>query len=425
MTEFHKRKTINSVSYTLQSLNFAKRCCADDANLCEVVEINAGEKNAQFEGVLDILKANNFDTQYRRQLESMAASGTVGGYIRLEQADILKSGLIRGGKIRLNYVDAEGIVPLTVINNEVVECAFTGTDLAAGKEVDVLVIFVLEKGKYVANTYYFEDNKNVPERDMSLQLGEIKPFFIMRTAEVNNLDDMAGYGYPKLYSTIPVLEMTDLAYNILFSDLDKGEKIILVNELLCKFDRTTGEPTFTPEQKKYFIQYGEEKHSDDKSLVHEYNPEIRIDAITKTLETCFSLLSMSFGYGTKRYSFENGQIKTATEYIGERQDAMQELNKQRYEATQYITAICRAIMWFSNTFHETAWNLESAICIQFDDSYITDKQTELETMRADAISFPQVQEFLVQYVMMRLNCEREEALKYIQNTEEPVDDLED
>lgn len=171
MTEFHKRKTINSVSYTLQSLNFAKRCCADDANLCEVVEINAGEKNAQFEGVLDILKANNFDTQYRRQLESMAASGTVGGYIRLEQADILKSGLIRGGKIRLNYVDAEGIVPLTVINNEVVECAFTGTDLADGKEVDVLVIFVLEKGKYVANTYYFEDNKNVPERDMSLQLG--------------------------------------------------------------------------------------------------------------------------------------------------------------------------------------------------------------------------------------------------------------
>lgn len=134
---------------------------------------------------------------------------------------------------------------------------------------------------------------------------------------------------------------------------------------------------------------------------------------------------MSFGYGTKKYSFENGQIKTATEYIGERQDAMQELNRQRYEATQYITAICRAIMWFSNTFHGTAWNLESAICIQFDDSYITDKQTELETMRADAISFPQVQEFLVQYVMMRLNCEREEALKYIQNTEEPVDDLED
>ena len=37
---------------------------------------------------------------------------------------------------------------------------------------------------------------------------------------------------------------------------------------------------------------------------------------------------MQFGYGTKKYTFENGQIKTATEYIGAKQDAMQELNKK-------------------------------------------------------------------------------------------------
>ena len=84
-----------------------------------------------------------------------------------------------------------------------------------------------------------------------------------------------------------------------------------------------------------------------------------------------------------------------------------------------------SIIWFSNQFNGTSWNIDEEICIQFDDSYITDKQTELESMRADAISFPQVGEFLIQYVMLRLNCEREEALKYIQNTEEPIDDLDD
>lgn len=36
------------------------------------------------------------------------------------------------------------------------------------------------------------------------------------------------------------------------------------------------------------------------------------------------------GHGTKKYSFENGQITTATEYIGERQDQMQELNESGY-----------------------------------------------------------------------------------------------
>ncbi len=91
--------------------------------------------------------------------------------------------------------------------------------------------------------------------------------------------------------------------------------------------------------------------------------------------------------------------------------------------SQYITSICQAIIWFSNTFHGTSWNLDEEICVQFDDSYITDKQTEIESMRADAISFPEVVEFKIRYIMLRLNCERDEAIKYIQETVE--DDLND
>ena len=40
---FHKRKTVNGQQYELTRLNFGKRCCSDDANLCEVLEINAGD----------------------------------------------------------------------------------------------------------------------------------------------------------------------------------------------------------------------------------------------------------------------------------------------------------------------------------------------------------------------------------------------
>jgi hypothetical protein len=124
---------------------------------------------------------------------------------------------------------------------------------------------------------------------------------------------------------------------------------------------------------------------------------------------------MSFGYGTKKYTFENGQIKTATEYIGERQDAMQELNKQRAEAENYIKDIVRAIVWFSNKFQGTEWNIDEDICIEFDDSYVNDRQAQIENMRLDAIQFANVPEFTVQYVMLRLNCDREQAVKYIQS----------
>lgn len=414
VTDFHKRKTINGVDYTLPSLNFAKRCCADDANLCEIVEINAGKNETKFQGVLDILEDNRFDTMYRKQLETLSACGTVGGYIRLDNATVLSDDTVTGGDIKINYVDADGIVPLTVINDEVIECGFWGTDLISGKEITTLVLFTLKDGLYTADSHYFsKDGKELTDKHITLQLGDVKPFFIMRTAEVNNLDNMEGFGLPKLYSSIPVLRCLDLAFNILFSDLDKGEKMIFVNELLCEF-REDGSPIMTPEQKRMFMLLGEKLPQQD-NLYKEYNPEVRIGVIKDAFETCLSLLSMSFGYGTKKYTFENGQIKTATEYIGERQDAMQELNKQRAESENYIKDIVRAIIWFSNKFQDTEWNIDEDICIEFDDSYVNDRQAEIENMRVDAVQFANVPEFTVQYIMLRLNCTREEAVKYIQS----------
>lgn len=414
VTEFHKRKTLNGVEYTLSSLNFAKRCCSDDANLCEVVEINAGENEEKFKGVLEILEENRFGPMYRKQLESLSACGTVGGYIRLDNATVLSDGTVTDGDIRINYVEAGGIIPLTVVNDDITECGFCGSDLVDGKEITTLVIFKLENKLYTAYSYFFDDKgKEMEDKRVSLTLGDVKPFFIMRTAEVNNLDNMEGYGYPKLYSAIPVLQCLDLAFNILFSDLDKGEKMIFINELLCDF-REDGSPIFTPEQKKMFMLLGEKLPNED-TLYKEYNPEVRSQVIREVFETCLSLLSMSFGYGTKRYTFEGGQIKTATEYIGERQDAMQELNKQRSEAETYIKSIVRAIVWFSNKFKGTEWNIDEDICIEFDDSYVNDRQSKIENMRMDAIQFANVPEFTVQYVMLRLNCERDEAIKHIQS----------
>ena len=269
----------------------------------------------------------------------------------------------------------------------------------------------------------------VKDKETIVQLGDVKPFAVMRNAEVNNLDDMEGYGLPKLWDAIPALKVVDLCYNVLFSDLDKAEKIILVNELLCEFD-DNGKPKMTTEQKKLFVLVGEKlPDPQDEALIQEYNPEIRIDQITKAFELALSLLSMSFGYGTKKYSFENGQITTATEYVGERQDQMQELNRQRQEAIRYIQDICKAVMWFANTFQGKAFNLEQEILVDFDDSYITDKEAELERKRNDALSFD-IPKLTVWYLMDAYSLTEEEATKLVkekiqEEEEQPTGEDED
>ena len=420
-TEFHKRTNVNGITYTISSMNFAKRCCADDANLCEIVEINAGESEAQFDGVNDILNDNRFDIMYRKQLEELAASGTVGCYLRLDEATYLDNDRIVGGDIRLNYVDGESIAPITVVNDDVIECAFVGQGVNDGLDTFTVVVFTQDdNGIYSCDTFYYVDGKEQIDKRSSVQLGEVKPFAIMTSAEVNNIKDMEGYGYPKLYSAIPVLKSLDLAFNILFSDLDKGEKMMFINELLaCIQTDQSGKAYLTKKQQEQFILLGEKLPTQD-SLIYEYNPELRIEGVTKIFETCLSLLSMSFGYGTKKYTFENGQIKTASEYIGERQDCMQELNKQRGCAVEYITEICEAVIWFSNTFNGTNWIMPEEVHVEFDDSYIEDKVSKLESMRNDALQFPEIPQIKMWYLMEKYNLSEEEATKLV--GQELVDD---
>lgn len=410
-------------------MNFAKRCCADDANLCEIVSV-APEESEDSQAFIDKLLSNNrFDVRYREQLEKTSATGTVGAYIYLRNAKYLKSVdenvTAAGGDICINYVDADCIIPLTVENGLVTECAFSATNTVKGKEKTTLVIFVMENGRYKAETIIFDERgQKLDTESSSIQLGDIKPFAIMTNAEVNNLDNMDGYGLPKVYNSIPLFKAVDLCYNVLFSDLSKAEKIVLINELLCEVRDKDGKPTLTPQQKEVFVMLGERLPQQD-SLIKEYNPEIRVEQITKAFELVLSLLSMQFGYGSKKYTFENGKITTATEYIGTKQDAMQELNKQRKQATAYIEDIIHAAMWFSNQFHGTTYNVEEALSIEFDDSYVEDKQTKLEAMRADALSFAEVPILKVWYLMEKYNIPEDEAKKYLQYTEEPIGDLED
>lgn len=426
--DFHKRKNLNDVNYQLAQMNFAKRCCADDANLCEIISVTPEKEAKAQEFIEKFLAANRFDVKYREQLEKTSATGTVGAYIYLKNATYLMDAnetiTAKGGDIRINYCDADCIIPLTIDNGLVTECAFSATNIVKGKKKTTLVVFTLDNGKYKAETIVFDEKgAKVDAESGDIQLGEVKPFAIMTNAEVNNLDNMDGYGLPKVYNAIPLFKAMDLCYNILYGDIDKGQKLVFINELLaCIQKDKNGKPYLTQQQKEIFILLGQDggKMPEEKTLVQEYNPEIRVEQITKAFELVLSLLSMTFGYGTKKYTFENGKITTATEYIGTKQDAMQELNKQRKNAKDYISDIAHAAMWFSNQFHGTAYALEDEFLVEFDDSYIEDKQEHLEMVRNDALSFD-IPKLKIMYLMEAYNMSEDEATALV-NAEQTEDD---
>lgn len=60
------------------------------------------------------------------------------------KADLYEDGSVKGGTIKLNYVDAECFYPLTVNNKIVTEAAFAGEDLVKGRKQTTLVMFLME-----------------------------------------------------------------------------------------------------------------------------------------------------------------------------------------------------------------------------------------------------------------------------------------
>lgn len=418
---FHKRQTITGVHYQLQRTNFGKRLCADDANLCEVIEINAQDEPSNQKIIDDILEKNNFQVMYRQQLEQNSAVGTVGAYIRVENAVLYDDGSVKGGEIKINYASAENIVILKCVNNQIIECAFQGESFSKDGAKNTIDTFRLVDGKYQCITAYFDENDNLIEELDHIPLGEVPPFSVMRVAEVNNLEDMQGYGLPKLYNAISNLEILDLTYNLWRSDLSKSDKMVFLSKSLGKYNEKTGQYELPNEEcKKIFMQITSKDLPQEGALAQEYNPVIRIDEVEKSMELVLSMLSTMFGYGTKKYTFEDGKFVTATEYIGNRQDMLQELNKQRQEAKQYITAIIKAIRWFYNNLEQGELP-DDKVAINFDDSYVTNKDEELKTTRDDAMSFD-IPQLKIKYLCEKYGIDEEEAQEWLNSTPNINDD---
>lgn len=419
-SDFKSDRTIdlpNNETYQILQMPFAKRVCADEANLLELVEVKV-EDESTTEYLQTFLKANRFETMIREQAELIPAFGTVGTYVIQDSVEIgVTTGKIfKGGKAKLVYVDGSGIIPLTVQNGEILECAFYGENLLHGKLTGTLVVFTKEGPRYVCDNFMFvisnNEMKQVSTEEFGIAprvvLGDVKPFSICKNAEVNHLANMEGFGLSKVYNAQSVFRALDIAFTLLNSDLELSRKLLLVNEALAGFD---DEGTPLPSNKKQFIFLGERLSGDDQ-IVHEYNPTIRVESIKEAIEFLLSLVSILFGFGGKTYNFQNGAIMTASQYVGEKQDKLQELNKQRYEVKQYIEGIVKMVLWSENHFNNMNYDLNMDVYVDFDDTYINDKDSYLLEMRNDCITFgiPQLKKL---YFIEKYGLSEEEAEEWV------------
>lgn len=402
--KFHRYKVYKgngtSVNCTRYSLSMAKKVCEDMADLLlnEKVQITIADPNTD-KFVKQVLTDNTWEELGNEFQEWKAALGTVAYVVYIRDGQVDEAGNMTGGRIGINYVDALNIFPTSWENKVVKECIFTFRKTYKRKKYVHIQYHKLElqedDGKqYVIENKVVEDTAGsgtelTPEEWCTiphfsglaerLETHSDKPMFIIdRLNIVNNADDDTTnpMGVALFANGIDIVRSIDLKYDSYANEFSLGKKRLFVApEFTTNVD---GNAVFDPND-TVFYELPEDYFKDTKEAIHEINMELRIEQHSKGITDDLNFLSMACGFGTDRYKFENGGVKTATEVISENSDMYRSLVKHELVLNRVLIQLIQTIIRAGIDTGNMGLNENTDINIKFDDSIIQDKEKEIQT----------------------------------------------
>lgn len=383
-------------------LGMAKRVCEDWAALLLnekttlTVEHNGSSEFLQGkDGTGGVFEQNNFWNEANELVEKAFALGTGALVVRAEGATVGENGNVTPDancKVGIEYVDAMHIIPLSVRKSKITECAFVSSYTERGKDCCYIESHLLDKdGNYtIKNECFLVEGMQLKETKLpdgiaaEINTNSPIPWFVLIYPNMaNNIRVNNGMGMSVYADAIDTLKAVDIAFNNFVKDFKLGGKKVFYNKSMLM---TNDEgKTLTPDDvsQQLFMQVGDDANFDAKEMVQEYNPSLRVSENKEGVQSSLDYLSFKCGMGTHRYQFENGGVKTATEYSGERQELVQHANKHMIVIEAALKTLCKAILYIGKVFCGADTDPETLVTVEFEDGFIIDAQTEREQWRQD------------------------------------------
>ena len=386
----------------LYRLQMAKRVCEDWAALLlnEKTALAVEHKNSSLflqgeDGTGGALGSNNFWSEANELIEKTFALGTGAFVARAEGAKVNNAGAVipdANCKAGIEYIEALNIIPLSVIKSKITECAFVSEFTDRGKECCYLETHTKDQnGNYVIeNEYFIIDGMNLKKADLPegvapiINTGSPLPWFAITYPNIaNNIRYNNGLGMSVFANATDNLLGVDIAFNNFLRDFKLGGKKVFYNKAMLQTNEK-GE-VITPDDvaQQLFQQLGDGVDFDAKTMVQEFNPSLRVAENKDGIQAQLDYLSFKCGMGTHRYQFENGGVKTATEYTGERQELVQHAHKNMIPIEAALKTLCAAILYIGKVFCGADCDPGTLVTVNFEDGFIIDDETRRERDRQD------------------------------------------
>jgi len=272
-----------------------------------------------------------------------------------------------------------------VRNGRITEAAFVSEGIERGHEYVYLETHTVEDGGYcIRNAFFDREDGVLRERDGGKYAQVIKtkspvPFFAVLTPNLaNHMDESSGMGVSVFADAVDCLRGVDLAFNNFCRDIKLGGKKVFINQSLVNRDESGN--VYTPDDvaQQLFVTIGDTDLA-DRPMITEHNPELRTSDNAEAVQSQLDYLSFRCGLGTHHYTFGGieGRAKlTATQYMGERQDMMQNAVKHQKNVEAFLVGAVRALLWCAAEVYRLPVDAGAEITVTFDDSYFTDTESQ-------------------------------------------------
>ena len=430
---FNGQKTVQCRRYTL---GMGKKVAEDWANLLlnERVKISLnGQREQKFFD--SVCKANNFRVKSNELQELKAGLGTAAYVVRTAGVTVKEStGKIVDNdraELKVDYVTAQNIFPLTWENGLVKECAFASSVFANGERYCYLQTHRTEDdGNYcIENALYHDNNGSLTEIPLNsvagfekipalVQTGSSRRQFVLDRLNIaNNFDNTLPMGIPAFANAIDQLKGVDIAYDSYVNEFVLGKKRVMIQPGATK--TIEGEPVFDPNDVTFYVLPEE---AGDKNLIQPLDMQLRAQEHNAGLQDMLNALSSRCGFGENHYRFDNGSVATATQVISENSTLFRTIKKHEIILEPVLEELVRIILRLGNFVLHMGLNEDVDISIDFDDSIIEDTRTELQDMRADVAAGLIRGEL---YVAKKYGVSVEEARNMMPDMEDLTDEEQD
>lgn len=392
--QFTEKREDKSVKRELFCMKMGKKVCEDWASLLmnDKTRVDAGDINQKFlqgeNNVGGLFRDLAFWLRENELIERAWATGTGAAVLRFENM-LVENSTVKpdeNSRIRIAYLTADSIIPLTINEQGVQDVAFASEVTNLGKTYTYIETHILVNGEYeIRNAYFIEENDTLKPVELppgiveTYRTGSDVPLFSLVSPNiVKNIPGGKGLGMSILANAIDQLKGVDLAYNNFCRDFKLGGKKVFYDQSLTRTDAQGHVITPDDIAQSLFLRVGDgDGLGDDRKPITEYNPSLRVEENTAGVQAALDYLSLRVGFGTKHYQFNaSGSVVTATQYTGDKQDLVQNAAKHCIAVEHHVQRIVRALLWAGKYVLGQNVDPDAPVTVEFDDSYIIDKETQ-------------------------------------------------